>query len=75
MKVYAISPPKSRMRSSRPRRSENPIRSLQGICRKGGPADKIDLSGKAKEMAEMLTVINQLPEIRLDKVQAVEKFC
>ncbi len=35
--------------------------------------DRVDLSGKAKEMAEMRNTINQLPEIRTDKVQSIEK--
>ncbi|MDA8083972.1 MAG: flagellar biosynthesis anti-sigma factor FlgM [Nitrospiraceae bacterium] len=40
---------------------------------KVGGADRVDLSGKAKEMADMKNTIDQLPDIRTDKVQSVSK--
>lgn len=43
----------------------------QGSVQKISPVDKIDLSGKAKGMAEMTSVINQMPEIRTEKVEAI----
>jgi flagellar biosynthesis anti-sigma factor FlgM len=39
----------------------------------GGVMDRVDLSGKAKEIAEMKNTMDQLPEIRNDKVQAIQK--
>ena len=75
MKVYGNKPPEKQdasiIKAQKVGKSDQVLG--KGSAEKVGPADKIDLSGKAKEMAEMLTVINQLPEIRLDKVQAVEK--
>jgi len=38
-----------------------------------GTTDKVDLSDKAKKIAELKNTINQLPEIRSDKIQAIEK--
>jgi negative regulator of flagellin synthesis FlgM len=35
--------------------------------------DQVHLSGKAKELAELKQVINQMPEIRTDKVEALKK--
>ncbi|NTU41611.1 MAG: flagellar biosynthesis anti-sigma factor FlgM [Nitrospirales bacterium] len=40
---------------------------------KTAPVDTVNLSGKAKGMAEMLAAMNQLPEVRAEKVQAIEK--
>ena len=74
MKVYGNKPPEKQdaiIKAQKVGKSDQVLG--KGSAEKVGPADKIDLSGKAKEMAEMLTVINQLPEIRLDKVRAVEK--
>jgi negative regulator of flagellin synthesis FlgM len=36
-------------------------------------SDQVHLSGKAKELAELKQVINQMPEIRTDKVEALKK--
>jgi negative regulator of flagellin synthesis FlgM len=35
--------------------------------------DKISLSGKAKEISELKTLIDQLPDIRMDKVEEIKK--
>ena len=35
--------------------------------------DKISLSGKSKEISELKGLIEQLPEIRADKVEALKK--
>ncbi len=35
--------------------------------------DRVDISGKGKEIAELMAQINQLPDIRTDKVNAVKK--
>jgi len=45
----------------------------KGSVEQVSKADRVDLSGKAKEMAELRNVIDQLPEIRTDKVQSIEK--
>jgi negative regulator of flagellin synthesis FlgM len=38
-----------------------------------GSVDKVEISGKGKEIAELMASINQLPEVRTDKVDAVRK--
>jgi len=38
-----------------------------------GEKDKISLSGKAKEISELKAAIDELPDIRTDKVDALKK--
>lgn len=45
----------------------------QANLQKGTRSDQLHLSGRAKEMEEMQNVINQLPEIRIDKVEALRQ--
>jgi negative regulator of flagellin synthesis FlgM len=35
--------------------------------------DKVEISGKGKEIAELMATVNQLPDVRTDKVEAVKK--
>lgn len=35
--------------------------------------DRVDISGKGKEIAELIAQINQLPDIRTDKVNEIKK--
>ncbi len=37
------------------------------------PTDKVEISGKAKEIAELMAVINQMPDIRAEKVAEIKK--
>jgi len=45
----------------------------RGAVQKVDRTDRVDLSGKAKEMVEMQNTINQLPEVRTDKVNEIGK--
>jgi negative regulator of flagellin synthesis FlgM len=35
--------------------------------------DRVDISGKGKEIAELMAVIQQMPDVRNDKVKAVKE--
>ena len=37
------------------------------------PADKVDISSKSKQIADIMTAVNQLPEVRDNKVQEIKK--
>jgi len=37
------------------------------------PKDRVDISNRSKEIADILSAINQLPDIRTDKVQEIQK--
>jgi negative regulator of flagellin synthesis FlgM len=37
------------------------------------PKDRVDISSRSKEIADILSAVNQLPEVRTDKVQEIQK--
>lgn len=37
------------------------------------PTDKVQISSRAKEIAELMAVINQMPDIRAEKVAEIKK--
>ncbi|RJQ13383.1 MAG: flagellar biosynthesis anti-sigma factor FlgM [Nitrospiraceae bacterium] len=45
----------------------------KGIEKQDEKSDRISLSGKAKEISELRALIDQLPEVRTDKVEAVKQ--
>ncbi len=57
--------PKSGKQETAPGISEKPQRISQ--------SDQVHLSGKAKELDELKQIIQQMPEIRTDKVEALKK--
>ncbi len=38
-----------------------------------GSADRVDISGTSKEIADIMSAVNQLPDVRNDKVQAIKQ--
>jgi negative regulator of flagellin synthesis FlgM len=36
-------------------------------------SDRVDISGKSKEVADIMSAVNQLPEVRNEKVQAIKE--
>jgi negative regulator of flagellin synthesis FlgM len=74
MKVYGSKPPEKQDASGKAQKVPKADQVLgQGSVQKISPVDKVDLSGKAKGMAEMTSAINQMPEIRTEKVEAIGK--
>jgi len=74
MKVYGNKPPEKQdaaVKSQKTGKTEQVLG--QGSVQKISPVDKVDLSGRAKGMAEMTGAINQMPEIRTEKVEAIGK--
>jgi flagellar biosynthesis anti-sigma factor FlgM len=41
--------------------------------RKPGAGDTVDISARSKEIADMTAAVNQLPEVREQKVQEIKK--
>jgi flagellar biosynthesis anti-sigma factor FlgM len=37
------------------------------------PKDRVEISSRSKEIADIMSAINQLPDVRTDKVQQVQK--
>jgi len=44
-----------------------------GVEKESAERDKISLSGKAKEISELKAEIDQLPDIRTDKVDSIKQ--
>jgi len=38
-----------------------------------GSADRVDISGRSKDIADIMSAVNQLPDVRNDKVQAIKQ--
>ncbi|MGC2062664.1 MAG: flagellar biosynthesis anti-sigma factor FlgM [Thermodesulfovibrionales bacterium] len=74
MKIQGNRPPEKKDLASQVQNLGKQVQtSGMGSVEKVSKTDRVDLSGKAKEMAEMINTITQLPEIRTDKVQSIEK--
>ncbi len=74
MKVYGSKPPEKQEALAKAQKAGKPDQAYEkGSVDKINPVDRVDLSGKANGMAEMLNTINQLPDIRMDKVEAIRK--
>ena len=79
MKINGNKPPQSRGPERAAPNTKN-IASTDGAekaapASKTGPApaNKVELSGKSKELAAIVAAVNQLPEIREEKVQEVKQ--
>ncbi|MBI5639117.1 MAG: flagellar biosynthesis anti-sigma factor FlgM [Nitrospirae bacterium] len=73
MKIYGNKPPEKDVQLKVQGMGRNVAAAGKGGPEKSSVTDKVDLSGKAKELAELKNAIGQLPDIRTDKVQAIEK--
>ena len=77
-----------KIHSNKPPENQGPNRSVQNIqkapsteardvkasqANKAGPADKVDISGKSKEIADLMAAVNQVPDVRDVKVQAIKQ--
>jgi len=41
-------------------------------AKNASPKDRVDISSRSKDIADIMSAINQLPDVRLDKVQQVQ---
>ena len=77
MKIYGNKPPDSLDRSSGADKTTKGTQKPQvSVTGKVQSADKVDISGKGKEIADIMAAVNELPDVRTDKVnqtkQAIE---
>lgn len=40
---------------------------------KPGPADKVDISGKSREIADLMAAVNQVPDVRDAKIREIKE--
>ena len=75
MKIEGGRPPESQdiqLRTQKLIKQEVAANSSESSQR-NSQSDQVHLSGRAKELADLKQVINQLPEIRTDKVETLKK--
>lgn len=79
MKIHGSNPVESKdlynkVRNSKIIQSETEYRgNAQNTNVADTSADKISLSGKAREISELKSLLEQLPEIRTDRVEEIKK--
>lgn len=74
MKIQGNKPPDKQESSVKAQKVTRTDQALErGAVEKISPIDRVDLSGKAKGMSEMISSISQMPEIRTEKVEAIGK--
>ncbi len=42
-------------------------------AKNANPKDRVDISSRSKEIADIMSAVNQLPDVRTDKVQEIQK--
>ena len=42
-------------------------------AKSANPTDRVDISSRSKEIADILSAVNQLPDVRANKVQEIQK--
>lgn len=74
MKIHGNKPPESQgIKLDIQKVSNQNAKAAPEQAARTAPSDKVDISAKGKEVAELMAVVNQLPEIRADKVNEVKK--
>jgi len=77
MKLYSNKPPENQGPNRSARNVQKPAAADQmdpaGPMKKTGIADRVDISGWSKEIADIMTAVNRLPDVREARVQAIKK--
>ncbi|HTF99166.1 MAG TPA: flagellar biosynthesis anti-sigma factor FlgM [Nitrospirota bacterium] len=80
MNINSSKPPQSQGSNLGPQQAQNvqkqaAVEQKQKAAQPGSTnaPDRIDISGQSKEIAELQAAVNQLPDIRADKVQEIKK--
>ncbi|HAM52148.1 MAG TPA: flagellar biosynthesis anti-sigma factor FlgM [Nitrospiraceae bacterium] len=74
MKIYGNKPPEGLDRSAgADKTTRGPQKTQTSGTDKLQAADKVDISGQGKEIADIMASVNQLPDVRTDKVNQVRQ--
>ncbi len=75
MKIQGGKPPEGKdihIKVQRPNKDQA-VEKTSTPKKSAGTADRVDLSGKAKEINKLKALINQLPDIRTEEIEAIKK--
>jgi flagellar biosynthesis anti-sigma factor FlgM len=73
MKIHGNKPPEGQEINRAARNLEKP--EIRGKAVSGpnkALTDKVEISSKGKEVASLMSAINQMPEVREDKIKAIQ---
>jgi len=77
MKIQGNKPPEGQEVGLNARKVSTPEvkdkTSLSSTAKAKPLSDRVDISGKGKEIADLMAAVNKLPDIRNDKVQAIKE--
>ena len=77
MKIYSNKPPESQGPNRSAQNVQKPAAADQkdqaGPVKKAGLADRVDISGWSKEIADIMSAVNGLPDVREARVQEIKK--
>ncbi len=74
MKIYDNKPSQLQDLSQNVQKIVKPeSKQISPAAAQSNQSDRVDISGKAKEIAELMAVISQMPDIRADKVAEIKK--
>ncbi len=75
MKIQGNKPPEGQEINLNAQKISKPEVKDKAVSSAGGPksfSDKVEISGTGKEVAEIIAAVNQLPDVRTDKVNAIK---
>ena len=76
MKIHGNRPPEGQeinLSAQKVSRSEVKDKSFAPAEKASAFSDRVDISGKGKEVAELMAAVSQLPDVRNDKVKTIKE--
>lgn len=74
MKIYNNKQPQLQDLNQNVQKVTNPEqKAASQSLQKTAPSDKVEISGKAREIAELMSVISQMPDVRAEKIAEIKK--
>lgn len=74
MKIYNNKPPHLQDLSQNVQKPSNPeSKEASQASAKSSSADRVNISSKAREIAELMSVLSQMPDVRAEKVAEIKK--
>jgi negative regulator of flagellin synthesis FlgM len=77
MKITTQQPPENQNTNRNIQNVQKPVGTEQAEkaapAKQPAPADKVDISGRSREIADIMSSIDQLPDVRAQKVQELKQ--
>ncbi len=75
MKIYNNKPPQLQDLNQNVEKLAKPVakEAAQTTAAKSSSSDRIDISSRAREIAELMSALSQMPDVRAEKVAEIKK--